>query len=209
MLKVKICGIRRTEDLIWANNLMPDYIGFVFAPSRRRITTDEALKTSKSLYGCIAKVGVFVNSSCEEIKEIAKVVRLDIIQLHGDESPAFCESLPLPVWKAFNISKEDDFDRISEFEGLISAAVLDGFDGQSLGGTGRTFDWRLVAGKKLNMPLVLAGGLNSAILEKACAIVNPDIVDVSSGVETDGFKDAFKVAEFIERARSLKAYDKR
>jgi len=209
MLKVKICGIRRAEDAIWANSLMPDYIGFVFAPSRRRITTDEALEISKSLNACIAKAGVFVNPSHGELEEIVKVVRLDIIQLHGNESPAFCESLSLPVWKAFNISKEDDFDRISEYDGLISAAVLDGFDGQSLGGTGCAFDWRLAAGKKLNMPFVLAGGLNSANLEKACAIVTPDIVDVSSGVETDGFKDVFKVAEFIERARSLKAYDKR
>jgi len=209
MPKVKICGLKRAEDAIWANSLMPDYIGFVFAPSRRWITKDEALRISKSLNDCIVKAGIFVNPSRGEFEEIFKTVKLDIIQLHGDESPAFCESLPCPVWKAFKVTSEDDFKRISEYEGLISAAVLDGFDRQSFGGTGHTFDWHLAAGKKLDMPLVLAGGLNSANLEKACAIVNPDIVDVSSGVETDGFKDAFKVAEFIKRARSLKAYDNR
>ena len=209
MPKVKICGLKRVEDAIWANSLRPDYIGYVFAPSKRKVTLSEALAISNLLHDDILRVGVFVNPIKSEIDEILKSVRLDIIQLHGDESPAFCESLPCRVWKAFKVSSDDDFKRISEYEGLISAAVLDGFDGQSLGGTGRTFNWHLAAGKKLNMPLVLAGGLNSTNLEEACAIVNPDIVDVSSGVETEGFKDVFKVAEFIKRARSLKAYDNR
>lgn len=209
MLKVKICGLKRAEDAIWANRLLPDYIGFVFAPSRRRITADEALMILESLYDGITRVGVFVNPSRDEIERVIKVVRLDIVQLHGDEKPSFCESLPLPVWKAFKIQSDDDFKRIKEYEGIISAAVLDGFDDLSFGGTGRSFNWHLAADKKLNMPLVLAGGLNSANLERSCAIVRPDIVDVSSGVETDGLKDAVKAAEFIGKARSLKTYDKR
>ncbi len=209
MPKVKICGLKRVEDAIWVNSLLPDYIGFVFAPSRRRVTGDEALIISKKLNEGIARVGVFVNPSHGEIKRVIKVVRLDIVQLHGDESPAFCESLSFPVWKAFKVNTDDDFNRIKEYEGIISAAVLDGFDGKSLGGTGRSFDWHLSAGKKLNMPLVLAGGLNSANLEMAYTIVKPDIVDVSTGVETDGFKDALKVAEFIGKVRSFKAYDER
>jgi len=203
MLKVKICGLRSSQDAIWANSLKPDYIGFVFAPSRRKIGVREASDISNALDTSIARVGVFVNPALSDIEEVLKAVRLDIIQLHGDETPSFCSDLPLPVWKAFRISSAESFNLIKEYESKVSAVVLDAFDESCYGGTGRSFEWHLAVGKISEIELVLSGGLNSTNLERACRIVKPEVVDVSGSVETDGFKDALKVAEFIRKARSL------
>ena len=201
MLKVKICGLRRVEDAKWANGLSPDYVGFVFAQSKRRVTVSEALAISNALYDNILRVGVFVNPTKSEIDEVLKSVRLDIIQLHGNETPSFCESLRLPVWKAFRIKSHESFKLIKEYEGIVDAVVLDGFNEGSYGGTGMPFAWHLAAKKDFSIPVVLAGGLNHMNVEEACGIVKPDIVDVSGGVETEGFKDPAKVAEFIRKAK--------
>jgi phosphoribosylanthranilate isomerase len=206
MLKVKICGLKRAEDAIWANSLRPDFIGFVFAQSKRRVSAVEASHISNAISDDILRVGVFVNPSKDDIEHILKCVRLDIIQLHGDESPVFCGSLKLPVWKAFRVSSAESFKLVKEYEGKADAVVLDGFSEESFGGTGQIFDWHMVKKEDLKIPVVLAGGLNCMNIEKACGIVKPDVVDVSSGVETDGFKDPAKVGEFVRKARNIR-YD--
>jgi phosphoribosylanthranilate isomerase len=204
MLKVKICGLKRAQDAIWANSLRPDFIGFVFAQSKRRVSAAEASYISNAISDDILRVGVFVNPSKDDIEHVLKCVRLDIIQLHGDESPVFCESLKLPVWKAFRVSSAESLKLIKEYEDKVDAVVLDGFSEESFGGTGKAFDWRLTARENFNIPVVLAGGLNCMNIEKACGIVKPDVVDVSSGVETDGFKDPAKVGEFVRKARNIR-----
>lgn len=204
MLKVKICGLKRAEDAIWANSLRPDFIGFVFAQSKRRVSAAEASYISNAISDDILRVGVFVNPSKDDIEHVLKCVRLDIIQLHGDESALFCDSLKLPVWKAFRVSSAESLKLIKEYEGKVDAVVLDGFNEEGFGGIGKAFDWRLTARENFNMPVVLAGGLNCMNIEKACGIVKPDVVDVSSGVETDGFKDQAKVGEFVRKARNIR-----
>jgi len=203
MLKVKICGLRRVEDTIWANNLLPDYVGFVFAESKRRILPESAADISKRLDKRILKVGVFVNPEISFVESVLQFVKLDIIQLHGNETGSFCKNMPMPVWKAFRIESSKDLFGISEYSEKIQGVVLDRFDTVLFGGSGKTFDWSLAAGIKTNLPIILAGGLNSENLERAVSIVKPEVVDVSSSVEKDGYKDEKEIRKFLEKARGF------
>jgi len=203
MIKVKICGLTRSEDHLWANALKPDYVGFVFAPSRRRITLKQARFLDERLDRSIARVGVFVNPVIEEITAIIKTVNLNVIQLHGDEGPDFCKRIELPVWKAFRIGNNIDTKEINKYKGKIEAVVLDRFDKNSFGGTGEPFPWHLAQAGEFDIPLVLAGGLTSENVETAAKIVKPSVVDVSSGVESNGVKDESKISDFIKKVRIL------
>jgi len=202
MIKVKICGLTRIEDVEWANKLMPDYVGFVFAPSRRKIDPKKAGLIAGQLNRKIKRVGVFVNPSIQEIEEVVRWCPLDIIQLHGDESPEFCRSIPMPVWKAFRISSNGILPDIKDYD--VEAFLLDGYHPKGYGGMNQTFPWELT--KKMDLDgkrIILAGGINSSNVLEAISIVNPYAVDVSSGVETDGVKDPEKISEFIRKVRGL------
>jgi phosphoribosylanthranilate isomerase len=203
MVKVKICGLTRPEDIDIVNALKPDYIGFVFAESRRRLTAEEAGKLSAALNGGIKKVGVFVNAERETVKRAAGICGLDIVQLHGDERPEDCIFPGLEVWKALRIREAADLRRMEDYR--ADRFLLDAYVQDAYGGSGTAFNWDLLANCGRKGEIVLAGGLSPENVEAAIRAVRPYAVDVSSGVETAGYKDYRKVKEFMERARKENA----
>ncbi|KNY25283.1 phosphoribosylanthranilate isomerase [Pseudobacteroides cellulosolvens] len=211
MSKIKICGIRREDDIIYVNKYLPEFIGFIFAPSKRRISFGEAADLAKNLDPSIKKVGVFVNESCENIDEAINKCDLDVVQIHGDEDPCYFEKLKnktlslskdkrVEVWKALRVKDEMSLLEMGNYK--VDGFVLDTFIEGSYGGAGKTFDWTLAVNAKKYGKIILAGGLTSENLIDAINIVNPMVFDVSSGVETDGYKDEKKICDFIRIARS-------
>ncbi len=213
MSKIKICGIRRMEDILYANKYLPEFIGFVFAPSKRRISYEAAADLVKNIDPSIKKVGVFVNESCENISEAIIKCDLDVVQIHGDEDPCYCEKLKdnilnlfkdkrVEIWKAFRVKDEMSLLEMKSYK--VDGFVLDTFIEDSYGGGGKTFNWALAVNAKKCGKIILAGGLTSENLIDAIHMVNPMVLDVSSGVETDGYKDEKKICDFIRIARSCK-----
>lgn len=199
-MKVKICGITTVEAAEHAVAAGADFIGFVFADSKRRIDKQKAKEIASVLPSTIKKVGVFVNESPETIEDIAKTVRLDYVQLHGDESPEYCQQLSYPVIKAFQVKAKSDFNDIAAYP--CAYYLLDSPAGKYRGGNGETFDWELAKDvTNLEGKVILAGGLHAGNVQQAIAEVHPIGVDVSSGVETDGAKDLEKITAFIREAK--------
>lgn len=202
---VKICGISTKKSAHTAIQNGADLIGFVFATSTRQVTPEEAATITASLPPSIKKVGVFVNETKDRIEHIAEKTRLDFIQLHGDESPAFANSLSLPVIKAFPATKEA-LVNIEDYP--CEYYLLDSPNGPYRGGNGTTFNWKMI--EELNLHdkrIILAGGLTPKNIQTAIETVRPHGVDVSSGVETDGKKDAFKIRTFIINAKNKRKDD--
>jgi len=199
-MKVKICGITDVDTAIAAVKYGADAIGFVFAESKRRVPLAVAKEIIANLPKEILKVGVFVNETKEEIERIASFVGLSHIQLHGDEDALFCDSLSLPVIKAWSISDKENLKKIKEFP--FQFLLLDGPKGKYRGGNGITFDWNTIDKRIFGeRKLILAGGLHEGNVEEAINTIHPYMVDVSSGVETDGKKDLKKIKSFIEKAK--------
>lgn len=200
-MKVKICGITDGETARLAVQAGADALGFVFARSRRQITPKKAKEIIASLPPKTLKVGVFVNERIEVIEEIAQLAGLTAIQLHGDESPEFCQQFSLPVIKAVSIKERKDLESIDLYR--CEYILLDSPRGNYYGGNGVSFDWNLLAGMSFpGKKIILAGGLNEDNVQEAIAKVQPYMVDVSSGVETYGKKDWEKIKRFIERAKA-------
>ncbi|WP_236614603.1 phosphoribosylanthranilate isomerase [Sporomusa ovata] len=177
-----------------------DLLGMVFAPSKRRITVEQAQKISRQVSG-IKKVGVFVNAPLSEVQSVARECWLDYVQLHGDESPEYCSQVGYPVIKAFRISHEFS---VTAFAGYQPAWTLfDSFSAGQQGGTGIAFDWQQaqVLVQQAPRPLLAAGGLTPDNVTKAIQMLKPDGVDVSGGVETNGVKDIAKIERFIAAVR--------
>jgi phosphoribosylanthranilate isomerase len=196
---VKICGIKTIEAATVAGQAGADLIGFVFAPSKRKITPTEAAKIARKIPISVRKVGVFVNETVENMRNIAEQVGLDIIQLHGDEPPEILEQLPYQTIKAFSIDQVNA-ETIKSFP--ADYYLIDSPIGKHRGGTGKTFDWNLATELELDpSKLILAGGLSSENVQAAIELVNPAGIDVSSGVETNGKKDHQKIKQFIENAK--------
>lgn len=196
---VKICGITTTEAALAVAEAGANLIGFVFAPSKRRITPAAAAKIAHQLPESLKKVGVFVNESAENIAAIAEEVGLDYVQLHGDESAAFARALGVPVIKAFSI---DDLDAAAVRDYPCDYFLIDSPGEMYRGGSGRVFQWgRLLELGLDHRKLIVAGGLSAENISAAIAAVQPAGVDVSSGVETDGKKDVEKIKRFVEAAR--------
>lgn len=201
-VKVKICGITREEDIGHINRYLPDYIGFVFAESRRRITREQACSLSGLLDAGVKKVGVFVNEDPGKVREITEMCKLDVIQLHGEETAEYAngiKGLNVEVWKAVRVKGIESIFRLKDYD--VDAFVLDTFASGSYGGTGTVFDWNIAAKASEYGRIVLAGGLGPENVAAALNAAKPFAVDVSSGVETRGFKDGDKIKEFIRTAR--------
>ena len=197
MSKIKLCGLTRPRDIEVANELKPEYIGFVFAPkSRRRVTPDTAAALKRALRPDIAAVGVFVDEAPETIAELLGAGIIDIAQLHGREDNRDIARLRRltgrPIIKAFRIAGEEDIRAARESE--ADFVLLD-----SGGGSGSAFDWRLV--RDVERPFFLAGGLDDTSVVRAIKTLRPYAVDVSSGIETDGLKDEVKMRAFVRAAR--------
>jgi phosphoribosylanthranilate isomerase len=201
-MKVKICGITDHKTAQAAVEYGADAIGLVFADSKRRVSIEKAQEIVSALPIDVLKIGVFVNESKEEIERIASMVGLTHIQLHGDESAMFSESLSLPVIKAISYQENADLHEINQYP--ADYILLDGPKGKYHGGNGTAFDWNrvdplLFRGKKV----ILAGGLNCDNVAEAVSVIKPHMVDVSSGVETGGSKDHGKIKTFIEKVKTL------
>lgn len=197
-MKVKICGITDLKTAQSAINAGADAIGFVFAESKRRIEITEAKKIIESLPDSVLKIGVFVNETKETLEFIYQEVGLTHLQLHGDETPEFCRSLSFPVIKALRVQSEKDVEKIAEYD--CDYILVDSPSGKYRGGNGTTFNWDLMGSKKIDN-LILAGGLTIENVIPASSVVKPKMVDVSSGVETNGKKDEEKIKSFIKKVK--------
>ncbi|MCH7320492.1 phosphoribosylanthranilate isomerase [Solibacillus sp. MA9] len=200
MTKVKICGLKEVEHIKAAVEAGADFIGLMFAPSKRRITVKQAVELTAHIPSNVKKVGVFVNEDSETIKQIAAQVGLDFIQYHGDESAEQIVAIGLPAIKAFSIRTKEDVTRAATYS--IDYYLFDAPGTDFRGGSGKSFDWTLL--DDVNIPLdkvILAGGLTEENVGIATMLVEPFAVDVSSGVEIDGRKDSKKIKSFVERAK--------
>lgn len=192
MVKVKFCGLKRPCDIAWGNELHPDYAGFVFAGTKRRVSDETAAALRRELDPSIPAVGVFVDDELPHMASLVKKGVIQLIQLHGQEEDALVQQLQtelgVPVIKAFSIANQDDIKRA--LESRADYILLD----QGKGGTGKAFDWSLL--KEIDRPYFLAGGLTPQNAAQA-AKLRPYALDVSSGIETDGVKDRDKMTLFM------------
>ncbi|MEZ0233265.1 MAG: phosphoribosylanthranilate isomerase [Methylophilaceae bacterium] len=196
--RVKICGITRSEDALTAIEQGCDAIGLVFYDkSPRYVSIKQAAAIAADIPAFISVVGLFVDASVEEIRAVTSVLRLDLLQLHGDETPAECRQYGLPYMKAIRIKPSTNLVQCAADYSDAKALLLDTYAEGVPGGTGQVFDWKIIPAN-LAKPIVLAGGLNADNVEMAIRQVKPYAVDVSGGVEiTKGIKDAAKIAAFM------------
>lgn len=205
MTAIKICGLKTRDILAHVNTLPVDYIGFVFAKSKRQVTAEQVADLTRDLPQNAKLVGVFVNESPLEILRIAEVAGLDVLQLHGDESPDTCRELRersgLQVWKAWGVHQDERDAALRDYRGAVDALLLD----NQRGGTGERFSWDAIphlrdyAG---DLPLFVAGGLDPDNVTDLLTDHLPFGVDVSSGVETEGAKDPAKITAFVQKVRA-------
>ncbi|MCS0671983.1 phosphoribosylanthranilate isomerase [Cytobacillus firmus] len=201
-MKVKICGIRDISTALSAIENGADALGFVFAESKRKINPEAAGEIIRELPREVLKVGVFVNETKATIEEIARVSGINVIQLHGDETPEFCSSFSLPVIKALSVGSPVDLSQLDEFS--CEYILLDSPKGKYRGGNGISFDWSIINKNLIqDKKMILAGGLNPENVGEGIKASNPYMVDVSSGVETEGKKDPEKIKRFIDNAKRV------
>ncbi|WP_306487297.1 phosphoribosylanthranilate isomerase [Agathobaculum sp.] len=191
-MKLKFCGLTREADIRAANETRPDYIGFVFAESRRRVTDEQVARLRALLSPGIQAVGVFVNDDPTHIALLANRGVIDLIQLHGSESAAYIQRLrtmtAAPIICALRVGKQTDIKQAES--NLVDFLLLDTYTKDAYGGSGRTFDWSLIG--EVGKPYFLAGGLNESNIPHAMR-TGAYALDLSSGIETDGVKDAEKM----------------
>ncbi|MEF7634025.1 phosphoribosylanthranilate isomerase [Bacillus thuringiensis] len=200
-MKVKICGITDMEIAKRACEYGADALGFVFAESKRKIAPKRAEEIIQELPANVLKIGVFVNESVEVIQKIADECGLTHVQLHGDEDNYQIRRLNIPSIKSLGVTSESDMKNAQGYE--TDYILFDSPKEKFHGGNGKTFSWELLGHmpKELRKKTILAGGLNALNIEEAIRTVRPYMVDVSSGVETEGKKDVEKIKQFIIKAK--------
>ncbi len=201
MIKIKICGITNIEDALAAVEAGADALGFVFfEKSPRAISPEQAAAIIRRLPPFVQTVGLFVNEQLAVINTIADRCGLDIVQLHGDETPEFCTGVKRRVIKAFRVRDQSSLDQIGEYD--VAACLLDAWSPAARGGTGETFNWEIAAAVAKTNRIILAGGLTPENVAEAMAAVRPYALDVSSGVENaPGRKDHRTMIEFCTNAK--------
>lgn len=206
--KIKICGLKRKKDIEIVNKYRPDYIGFVFAESKRKVIKEQAMELRKILNSDILAVGVFVNEDIDKIVDLVEDKVIDLIQLHGDEDKEYIiklrealstKQIDAKIIKAIRVESGDNVKEILMGNDLLDYILFDTYSSKEYGGTGQAFDWNIL--KDIKQPFFLAGGLNSENVNDAIKTCNPYVVDVSSAVETDGYKDEEKIKEFITKIK--------
>ena len=217
--KVKMCGISKVETIPAVVEAKPDYMGLVFAPSKRQVTVDQAKTLVEELHKQYTKrynngaeqsnndeiktVGIFVNETLDNLVTIATEVNLDAVQLHGDEDEAFIQSLKgrtnVEVWKAVQIRSAADAE--AWIDSSADMLLFDAYHKDERGGTGEVFDWSCL--DEFERPFMLAGGIDSTNVARAIRTVRPYGIDISSGIETDGVKDDEKIKAFTNIVRTI------
>lgn len=217
--KVKMCGISKVETISAVVEAKPDYMGLVFAPSKRQVTVDQAKTLVEELHKQYTKrynngaeqsnndeiktVGVFVNETLDNLVSIATETNLDVVQLHGDEDEAFIQSLKertnVEVWKAVQIRSAADAE--AWIDSRADMLLFDAYHKDERGGTGEVFDWSCL--DEFERPFMLAGGIDSTNVARAIRTVRPYGIDISSGIETDGVKDDEKITAFTKLVRTI------
>jgi phosphoribosylanthranilate isomerase len=195
--RVKICGMTRRQDADFAAESGVDAIGLVFyPPSPRALTIAQAQEVVAGIAPFVTVVGLFVNPDKELVSQCLDALPIDIIQFHGDESPAFCEQFARPYIKAIRMKPGTDLKQVTEAHRAARGFLLDAYQPGVPGGTGKTFDWSLIA--DIDRPVILAGGLNAGNVQQAIQQVRPFAVDVSGGVESEkGIKSHDKISAFM------------
>jgi phosphoribosylanthranilate isomerase len=201
-VKVKVCGMTSLQDARVAVEEGADAVGFIFyKKSPRSVTMKLVREIVLELPPFVDTVGVFVDETAEQVNKIADYCNLDLIQLHGDESPAFCKRMRRRVIKAFRVKDMQSVKKLSSFQ--VSGFLLDTFSETLHGGTGKVFDWNLALPAKKFGPVIMAGGLTPNNVQQAIRQVRPYGVDVCSGVESEpGIKDHKKVRTFLKNAKA-------
>ena len=210
--KVKMCGISKVETIPAIIDAEPDYMGLVFAPSKRQVTVDQAKTLVEELHKqyavwynseTIKTVGVFVNETVENLLKIAEEVKLDVIQLHGDEDESFIQILKeqsnVEVWKAVQVRRAADAEKW--IDSSADMLLFDAYHKDERGGTGEVFDWSSL--DEFERPFMLAGGIDSTNVARAIRTVRPYGIDISSGIETEGVKDNDKMKAFTNNVRTI------
>ncbi|NLZ47125.1 MAG: phosphoribosylanthranilate isomerase [Clostridiales bacterium] len=202
-MEIKLCGFRREEDIVCANKVLPDYIGFVLAKSKRRVAPKELEKLTEILDKRIKSVGVFVNEDISEVLELSKF--LQVIQLHGDENEEYIKALKKvfkgEIWKAVRAKTPKDIE--DACCGSADRILIDSFVANAYGGTGKALDCNTVRNAEITKPFFIAGGLNTENIVSAIKETSPFGVDISSGIERNDFKDAKKINEIIAIIRRI------
>lgn len=203
MTKVKICGIKRDDEVEVINQFPVSYAGFIFAPSKRQVDVAMCNQLSQMLRKDIKKVGVFVNEPLDRVLKIIDECDLDVIQLHGDETVDYIRQIPRPVWKTIPVKDDASVERADLYAKDVAGILFETYHEKLRGGTGETFDWQILNKEKASdakRPYlkILAGGINPGNAAAARDIVLPDILDVNSGVEVEGFKTYEQVKKLFD-----------
>ncbi len=202
MINVKLCGLTRPCDIAWANAVQADYAGFVFAGKKRRVSDDTAAVLRRQLDSRIPAVGVFVDEAMEHIVSLVAAGTIQLVQLHGHEDEAYIKALrqvvAVPLIQAFAVAAPADIDKAQQSQ--ADYILLD----NGPGGTGTVFDWNLL--QQVNRPYFLAGGLTPENVAAAVRF-HPFALDVSSGIESNGVKDKYKIETFMAQVRSACAQE--
>lgn len=200
--KIKLCGMTRAQDVANACKLKVDALGFIFYPkSKRAIDIETAIDISRQLPNSIDRYAVVVNPDEHWLQEMLRSFAPTVIQFHGDESPAFCQQFDYPYIKAVAATSKQSIIDASERYETAKALLVDTPAGPHYGGSGQTFDWRVLP-NNLNKPLILAGGLTVDNVVEAIQLVKPQMVDCCSGVETEpGIKNESLMRQFVQQVR--------
>jgi len=208
--KIKLCGIKREDEIHIINKFPLTYAGFIFAKSKRQVDIKTCLYLKKQLRNDIIPVGVFVDEPLESLLETVKRCKLKVVQLHGSESVDYIQKIPVNVWKTIPVKDESSLEEVKTYEHVVEAIVFETYHEQLKGGTGKTFDWSLLKEylenrQQIKMPMgcqiVLAGGISPENAVEARKQINPDVLDVNSGVEVDGFKKLDKIEKLFKELK--------
>ena len=204
MIHVKICGVTSFNDAIMAANYGASALGFIFYEKSPRYINPEILKMwISNVPSSVKKVGVFVNKDVDKVNKIAEELNLDIVQLHGDESPEYCNQMIRPVIKVFRVNNKFDSIMLNNYQ--VATFLFDTYNKENHGGTGESFDWQSILQLNTEIPVILSGGLNADNVLEGIEVVKPSAVDVNSGVEAaPGKKDEEKIKNLFTILKNTK-----